>query len=347
MAAGVTFSSIINEIQESNLNFKINLSPFSATIILKKTAVTNSQGISAMTSLPSFFLLQQAQKEIVRLSHGVFSLRSANEKLRTACEASMKNCEESDEDIKDLKYKLNIASVSVGMKESLMLKVKETESELDSANMLNKRLEKSVNKCNLKLAETSNRLLKEKSESEKYLKKDIKEWKKELGNERRHKINLKNGLDQEGPIKVKNPSTLVTPVSKHSILNPSSPPSKALVAISSINSEIECTICAKPIPNYKAKLFSESELNPACKICRDTAGDISTEDDDTDEAVQPNVVIQELKDNEQHSHIETISFNNKFFSSNNEVTILPSTKNISNDFPTVDSIDGTGDKKRS
>ena len=45
MAAGAVFESILQQIQSSNLNFKLQLSPFAAEISLKKTPVKNRNGV--------------------------------------------------------------------------------------------------------------------------------------------------------------------------------------------------------------------------------------------------------------------------------------------------------------
>ena len=44
MAAHKTFDSILRQIQFSNLNFRIQLSPFAANISLKKTPVKDMSG---------------------------------------------------------------------------------------------------------------------------------------------------------------------------------------------------------------------------------------------------------------------------------------------------------------
>ena len=58
MAASVKFASFLSEIQASNLNFKIELSTFSAVITLKKTAIKDSDGVSALSNPPLSLLLQ-------------------------------------------------------------------------------------------------------------------------------------------------------------------------------------------------------------------------------------------------------------------------------------------------
>ena len=45
MTARKTFDSILQQIQFSNLNFRIELSPFAANIFLKKTPVKDKSGI--------------------------------------------------------------------------------------------------------------------------------------------------------------------------------------------------------------------------------------------------------------------------------------------------------------
>ena len=45
MEASTTFENIIQQIQNSHLNFKLELSPFSANISLKKSFIRNKAGI--------------------------------------------------------------------------------------------------------------------------------------------------------------------------------------------------------------------------------------------------------------------------------------------------------------
>jgi hypothetical protein len=61
MATKAPFSSILNEIQVSNLNFKIELTPFAAMITLKTSAIKNQKGIFAIPTTPTYLLLQQAE----------------------------------------------------------------------------------------------------------------------------------------------------------------------------------------------------------------------------------------------------------------------------------------------
>ena len=83
MATNTTFSSILNEIQYSNLNFSIKMTPFAAYITLKKSVQKDINGFYATPSPPLLFLFQQAQDEIIRL-------QTENTKLRDDCETLKK-----------------------------------------------------------------------------------------------------------------------------------------------------------------------------------------------------------------------------------------------------------------
>ena len=46
MAASAMFDSIINQVRSSNLNFQMQMTPFSATIVLKKTLIRDTSGFA-------------------------------------------------------------------------------------------------------------------------------------------------------------------------------------------------------------------------------------------------------------------------------------------------------------
>ena len=53
MAAAIAFNNIVNLVQSSNLNFRLELSPFAANISLKKTPVKNKSGIPLLPCVPN------------------------------------------------------------------------------------------------------------------------------------------------------------------------------------------------------------------------------------------------------------------------------------------------------
>ena len=74
MAIDNKFSSILQEIKLSNLNFAMKITPYAAYITLKKSTVVDMKGTPSQPSPPLFLLLQQAyrdnliaQEEISRL----------------------------------------------------------------------------------------------------------------------------------------------------------------------------------------------------------------------------------------------------------------------------------------
>ena len=75
MAIDATFSSIISEIQLSNLNFSLQITPFTAYITLKKSVIRDQNGVQAVPSPPILVLLQQAHQSVAQL-------REENEQLK-------------------------------------------------------------------------------------------------------------------------------------------------------------------------------------------------------------------------------------------------------------------------
>ena len=193
IAASATFFTLLNEIQTSNLNFKIELSPFSAVIVLKKTPITDSKGFSALPVPQSSFLLQQAQLEIVNLSHEISRLKQENVLLRCDAKSEVDKSDGSKNETDELYKKLD---AKIKVEEKLY-------SELSKATFKNESLRDQINKLedriisfNSKLTDTKPRYDKDKAIAVKSLKLEIKEWKKDLGAERGLKINLERKLSK-------------------------------------------------------------------------------------------------------------------------------------------------------
>ena len=79
MAASTTFASIVNEIQLSNLNFTIKMTPFAAYITLKKTVQKDVNGVKVNPAPPLLFLLNKAQENVHRLEVENYELKAAAE----------------------------------------------------------------------------------------------------------------------------------------------------------------------------------------------------------------------------------------------------------------------------
>ena len=127
MATNASFSSILNDIQFSSLNFKIEMTPFAANIILKKTSLKDKHGVPAIPSPPILHLLQQAQQEI-------FRLREENGHVQVNvkyCEAAI---EESSKTINEMSIKLEEAL------EDVSESVKRNDEKVIEAEVLKKKL---------------------------------------------------------------------------------------------------------------------------------------------------------------------------------------------------------------
>ena len=86
-AVDATFSSILNKIQLSNLNFTVQITPFAAYITLKKSVIKDQHGAKALPAPPVLFLLQQAQQTI----HDLRELNNRLEIKSDAAENTIKN----------------------------------------------------------------------------------------------------------------------------------------------------------------------------------------------------------------------------------------------------------------
>ena len=114
------------------------------------------------------------------------------------------------------------------------------------------KVEDLANSLSTQLVSCRNNHVKKKG-STKAFKKEIKEWKKELGTERRLKINLEKRVHR-----------LLSQLNKHQVSFESSnllpySPDLSLIAtpIHSTASEISCYICAQNIRKYKPRFITE------------------------------------------------------------------------------------------
>ena len=87
MAIESTFSSILNGIQLSKLNFTDQLTPYTAYITLKKSTQVDTNGVPAVPSPPVFLLLQQSLRDL-------YAAQEENAHLRLALNKSEKERED-------------------------------------------------------------------------------------------------------------------------------------------------------------------------------------------------------------------------------------------------------------
>ena len=206
MLAMNAFDHIINEIQTSNLNFQMQISPFSAMISLKKSLIKAKSGALHSTSfktptqrIPSSEAVIadlvakniQLEKDLAcaiandndnrlkvkSLEEELFSKRETEDKMRLKSQ----DCEFLNLKIENEKYREKIK--------------KQEEKIIHNENMV-KTKSKIIKKLNEEMNEAKTKNEKENAIAKKMHKDEVKSWKKKLGNERKSKIKLKKIIDE-------------------------------------------------------------------------------------------------------------------------------------------------------
>ena len=102
MAAILEFDEILRTIQSSNLNFHLEISPFSAVIQMKKSLITNKSGISLFPPLAYSVLLEQEKSHNIVLSKKIFLLENEISAIRGVYEESLVGRDEALERVAKL-----------------------------------------------------------------------------------------------------------------------------------------------------------------------------------------------------------------------------------------------------
>ena len=312
MFANEAFDSILEHIKTSNLNFHLQMSPFSALISLKKSIVKDKSGAPLFPQVPSTAsrLSQTSEATISALAAKNIQIEDELRSLRKEHIDCVEDCEGAYRKIKLLEsqpafqpeIKLETASAQCTefdekncVLETLQVEIQQLRKENSDKdiNIENQKVEVyDLKLANKKASDASNKLnkvlsdLKVKFKKEKYAilkqsKAEIKYWKKELGEETRMKIKLEEKLNEslQHPLKIPADDIL----GLQHMLNPAVPLSQSP---SSASEETLCSICASPILNYVPKYFHGEKFSPACNKCDDTSW--TSEDSSSDEiSLQP------------------------------------------------------------
>ena len=309
MAATLKFDDILRTIQSSNLNFHLEISPFSAIIHMKKTLITNKFGISLFPPPADSALLDQEKSQNSVLSQKIVFLETEISDIKRDYEEALLGQNEALGIVAELEKELkaSIADTTVQKEEILanvkteagvneeIIKLKQEKKSLESLlnenvyqisdlNSEIRRIEAVSNTLNQELVKTRTKSPSIKSDNVKALKVEIKLWRKELGEERRQKINLEKALS-ELEAKVTEPNKTLTPSTRSADNSNSSSLGSFAVAMSPEpcipnSSQEDCTICAEPIQNYEPEYFNGIEMNPACDDCKPPIGEIRVQSED-------------------------------------------------------------------
>ena len=152
MAVNSTYSSIISEIQLSNLNFSIQMTPYASYITLKKSVQKDLHGVPATLSPPLIVLLQEAQKQIIFLQNENTKLKSNADILEIKIEAVAGENKRLVNSLEETSKAGNIlhAKLEVAEKEITTLKSEKAENEYKIKEIKKKHSEE-VNKLQVKV----------------------------------------------------------------------------------------------------------------------------------------------------------------------------------------------------
>ena len=199
MLASNAFENIINQIRTSNLNFQLQMSPFSACISLKRSLVKEKSG--AFLLPPATPESPSSESEIAALAKKNLQLENKllemNEKYARVVEEHEKNNIKKEPDDEELTVGLknDLNSVIVDNQKYRDI-VREHEEEIDHLRRTVKVKEEIAKNLNKQMRDFKLKVEKENVLANKRNKAELKLWKKELGEERKEKIKLEKKLDK-------------------------------------------------------------------------------------------------------------------------------------------------------
>ena len=246
MAASKAFDYIIECVKSSNLNFCVQLSPFSANISIKKTLVKDKSGDYLKPQVPDPYLLKKHVIEITDLSKKVKDLENVIDALQLRLMQSDKDCKHAYDIIRDLESNLQIKQENIDVKEyNLETEIENKSSEINNLYDVNKQLQNqsetlevslqehkkeihdlkkclqnsrcAANKLNKELNETRTNFDKEFRDIIKKSRSEIKAWKRDLGRERSEKIRVEKKLTTVDNLVKKIQSKIVKSVSSQTM----------------------------------------------------------------------------------------------------------------------------------
>ena len=291
MAASRTFDSILQQIQTSNLNFQLQISPFSANIAIKKTPIKDRSGAPILPP-PSHPFASSSLGDIGNLVAEKRRLEKDLNSLRYKHERVVDDCAKAYQQIRVLEAQ---SSVKVEANESmhqelfarndlmdnLMLELKELKEEnevfktkIESQNIEIQDLEKCVKQksdisknLNKRISDLTVKFNKEKSEIFKEHKAEVKFWRKELGEETSKITKL------EKELKAAERSKLDSSLKET--------PEQNMEASSNLKFSQDqvnvCTVCANNIKDYIPEYFMGDVMNAACEKCKEASADCDYE----------------------------------------------------------------------
>ena len=136
MDASVAFKNILQQVESSNLNFKLEISPFSAVISLKKSFIRNKSGNLLPSNPPESLVVHRLHQENQNLSNKISTLESGFQYLKCEYEKALYDCEEAYKVIDNLKCRNEELHSKI---DTTDIKMKDTENNEYLKNELNQK----------------------------------------------------------------------------------------------------------------------------------------------------------------------------------------------------------------
>ena len=210
MLASIAFENVINQIRTSNLNFQLQMSPFSACISLKRSLVKEKSGAFRLPPAPKS-LTSSTESEIAKLVKKNLQLETQlveiNEKYARAVDDCLKvNLKLEEHQKLNIKKEPDDKKLIVGLENDLSgvivnnkrfrELVRDQEEEISRLQSTVKLKEEIANNLNKQIRELKLKAEKANVLTKKRHKDEVKSWKKELGEERKEKIKLEKKLQK-------------------------------------------------------------------------------------------------------------------------------------------------------
>ena len=155
MVASKTFDSILEQIQSSNLNFQLHISPFSANISLKRSPIKDKSGAPMCLPLGSQSCLPSST-DAAALASKIFNLERDLESLRKDYEFAV---EDSVEAHQKIKYLESQHAVRIEPNEALKKELSEKNYLVNSLNVQISQVSKENYCCQRKIGPSGVRAL--------------------------------------------------------------------------------------------------------------------------------------------------------------------------------------------
>ena len=222
MLASRTFDDIIAHIQNSNLNFHLQLSPFSAVISMKKSLIKDKSGSFLLPT--SSCTPKSSQNEIAALASKNLMLEDKVISLQKDLESAVDDCEATHSALRLLQTESKLKKESSNREAKgaqfkefakkneiintlefdnqqlreennhLQISVENLNDNIQTLEIANKKQKEITDKLNKGISETRVRFGKEKELIEKEYRAEVKALRKELGEEVKEKIKLQEKL---------------------------------------------------------------------------------------------------------------------------------------------------------